>query len=106
MSKKKNQFGQEKHFRGLVTPSKWDSDDQIIECRLETDDDEYVLEESSDYDRISSFVDCYVEATGVVKRDKKQPVLHLSSIREIPRARDFDDDDDYDDDFDSDEANF
>lgn len=68
MSKRKTKPGSET-LTGIVTPIAWDASDQVTSVALyATDDEEYLIENG---DKFIDLIQKSIEATGMVKRDKK-----------------------------------
>ncbi|MDD2604770.1 MAG: hypothetical protein RBR20_01540 [Desulfobacterales bacterium] len=72
MKKKKDSRNQEVHetIAGVLTPAGWDDDGRVTAVMLSAlDDEEYLVENG---EKFVDLVHCNVEASGVVKRDRKR----------------------------------
>jgi hypothetical protein len=67
---KKSQPPKEVTIVGHVTPSDWDTDDNMIGISVATDAEEYVVELTRTGEELFDFLDETVKVTGIVRSDR------------------------------------
>ena len=69
MGKRKKRLSKELTITGQVIATDWDLNDGVNEISIETEDDEYVVEDNSLWEDLFDNLDEEVEVTGVITED-------------------------------------
>ena len=89
----------EETLRGYVVATEWDKNDNVIEVSIQTDDNDYRVDDSNTLGReLFDFLDQEIEVTGMVKQDR-----HGSNIITVTNFEQLEEDDDFQ--FDDDDWN-
>ena len=93
----------EENIRGYVVPTDWDNDDHVIEVSIQTDNDDFEVDQNGLGKELLEFLDKEVEVTGIVHEDrygmKRITVSDYEVLSEEDDEDEREDDDDWDYDF-------
>ena len=71
-------------IKGFITPSEWDSKDNVTEVSITTDDDEYIVELNRVGEELFDYLYDDVEVTGTIrengKHEKRVEISHYELL--------------------------
>ncbi len=70
--------------RGVVVPALWDEKGKAIAAALSTNkEEEYLIDQDATGSKIIDYIQCEVEASGVVTRNKDKKIITISTYEII-----------------------
>ena len=86
----------EETLRGYVVATEWDKNDNVIEVSIQTDDNDYRVDDSNALGReLFDFLDQEIEVTGVVRQDRHGTnIITATDFEQLEEDDDFQFDDD------------
>jgi hypothetical protein len=78
--------GEKRKIRGFITPSAWDSEDNVIELSISTDDADYIVKSDKKASELYDLINEDVEIMGIVTENgngiKSITVISLKKLNE------------------------
>ena len=85
----------EENIRGYVLPTEWDNDDKVIGASIQTETDDFEVDQNGTGKELLNFLDKEVEVTGMVRQNRHGTKIITVSDYEV--LDESDDEDDYQD---------
>lgn len=86
----------EETLRGYVVATEWDKHDNVIEVSIQTEDDDYQVDDSNALGKdLFDFLDQEIEVTGIVRQDRHGTnIITVMDFERLDEEDDFRSDDD------------
>ena len=70
--------------RGIVIPSEWDERGRVIGAALSTHkEEEYLIDHDSKGRKLMDYIQCEVEVSGIVRKNKKRKTITITTYEVI-----------------------
>jgi hypothetical protein len=102
---KKKMKATEQTLKGYVVATEWDKHDNVIEVSVQTDDNDYRVDDSNALGReLFDSLDQEIEVTGVIRQDRHGTnIITVTDFEQLEEEDDFQFDDDWNTDLGGDE---